>query len=373
VGFKVTAGQVTDQPAVIVYVRRKLALSSLGTAQIIPTTLGDVPTDVIEAGDVMALGSNRSVEIHSQRHRPVVGGISCGPSRFVMAGTVGLPLVFREGVAGLLSNKHVISPTWMTASSPLFKWKGVPIRQPSALDGGTEGDAVAEVQDLVPIVAGQDNEVDADFARYINGQDARAALLGLGAYTALGDPEPGMVVAKSGRTSGVSEGRRILSVGTRMTISYPVLGEVSFVDQVVTEPMLLPGDSGSAIVSGETVIALGFAGSEAISVANPIRKVFELLGLSLVGPAPPAAQPVPVAQGLQSLLRQGALQVAWGFDARSQRFLLFDPANPVLSDLVLLEPGKGYWLRLSRNTQFTYQGGNVPLYEGWNLVGWPVA
>ena len=370
VGFKVTGGRVTDQPAVIVYVRRKVPLSQLGTQEVIPASLNDVRTDVIEAGDVTALASPLSLEEHRGRHRPVVGGTSCGPSRFVMAGTVGLPLVFRAGVPGLLSNKHVISPSWL---DPAFVWKGARIRQPSALDGGTDGDTIAEAQNLVPILSGQDNEVDADFAAYLPDQGGEPHLYRVGPYTSLGDSEPGMLVAKSGRTSGVTNGRRVLSVATRVSVAYPVLGAVSFIDQVVTEPLLSPGDSGSAIVNGATVVGLGFAGSDTISVANPIKKVFEKLGLSLTDPAAPKYQPVPVAQGLQSLLSQGVLEVAWGFDAVRQAFLLFDPSRPELSDLVLMEPGKGYWLNVSRNGELSYKGHHTPLTQGWNLIGWPPA
>lgn len=367
VGFKVTRGRVTDQPAVIVYVRRKVALSSLRTNQVIPPSLGDVPTDVIEAGDVTALATAVSLENHRLRHRPVVGGISCGAFRSYGAGTIGLPLVFREGVAGILSNKHVLSPSWY---QPTFTWKGAPIRQPSALDGGTDEDIIAEAQDLVPILPGQDNEVDADFASYLPGREGISELLEIGRYRSLADPNPGMLVSKSGRTSGVSNSHRVLSVATRINISYPALGEVSFVDQVVTKPILLPGDSGSVLVVGDELVGLGFAGSETLSVANPIKKVFERLGLSLQGPATPVNRPIPVAQGLQSLLSQGVLRVAWGFDATSQRFLLFDPTTPALSDLALLEPGKGYWLNLIRGTMLNFNGRQTQLRQGWNLVGW---
>ena len=373
-GFKITHGVMTEQPCIVVFVKRKVLASTLGTG-LVPPNLGTVATDVVELGDVSALGTDvaPSPAAHREKHRPVVGGVSCG-SRVAIAGagTIGLPFVFRNGVPGLISNKHVISPNWTTIRDPNFVWKGSRTRQPAWLDGGTGEDEIAEVQDLVAIIPGQENEIDADFASYLPGQEARAQLLGLGHYTALGDAEPGMVVTKSGRTSGVTGSRRVISTGLTIPVAYPGLGEVTFRNQIITEPMLSPGDSGSAILSGEMVVGLGFAGSDSVSVANPIKTVFERLGLSLQGPpGPPIARPVPVAQGLQALLNQAVLRVAWGFEARSQRFLLFDPAAPVLSDLALLEPGKGYWLALTRDAQFTYQGGSVPLYRGWNLVGWP--
>ena len=376
VGYKTTKGVMTDQPALVVFVRRKVAATTLTTTDLVPPMLGTVATDVVELGDVSALATDVTPKpaIHREKHRPVVGGISCGVYVSFGAGTIGLPLVFREGVPGLLSNKHVISPSWLTARDPSFVWKGARVRQPAALDGGTVDDSIAEAQDLVPIVLGQENDVDADFAPYLPGYPGEAQIYGLGAYNALGDAEPGLVVTKSGRTSGVSPPRQVISAGITLAIDYPGLGVVTFRDQIITQPMLSPGDSGSAILSGQTVVGLGFAGSDTVSIANPIKTVFERLGLTLQGPArPPASLPVPITQGLQSLLSQGILWVAWGFDARIQKFLLFDPAAPQVSDLALLEPGKGYWLNLKRNGLLSYQGKTTPLQQGWNLIGWPVA
>ena len=372
VGFKITKGVMTDQMAVIVFVKKKVAAASLAAGRLVPPSLGTVTTDVVELGEVAILATNEAA--HREKHRPVVGGVSCGVYVSFGAGTIGLPLVFREGVPGLLSNKHVISPSWLTARDPSFVWKGARVRQPAALDGGTVDDSIAEAQDLVPIVLGQENDVDADFAPYLPGYPGEAQIYGLGAYNALGDAEPGMVVTKSGRTSGVSPPRQVISAGITLAIDYPGLGVVTFRDQIITQPMLSPGDSGSAILSGQTVVGLGFAGSDTVSIANPIKTVFERLGLTLQGPArPPASLPVPITQGLQSLLSHGILRVAWGFDGKSQKFLLFDPAAPQVSDLALLEPGKGYWLNLKRNGLLFYQGSTTPLHQGWNLIGWPVA
>jgi hypothetical protein len=369
VGYKTTKGVMTSQLALIVFVRKKVPAATLATG-LIPLALGLVPTDVIELGDVTILTTD--VATHRGKHRPVVGGISCG-SKFASvagAGTIGLPLVYRNDVAGLLSNKHVLSPTWMTTREPTFVWKGAPVRQPAPLDGGALGDEVAEAQDLLPIMAGQENDVDADFASYLPGLERQAEILNLGVYTARGDAQPGMEVAKSGRTSGATLSRRVISIGITIPIAYPGLGEVMFRNQIVTQPMLSPGDSGSVLLAGQTVVGLGFAGSDTVSIANPIKTVFDRLGLSLPRFEPPVNQPVPVAIGFLSLLSQGVLRAVWGYDAATQRFLLFDPGSTLLSDLTMLEPGKGYWLALTRDVELQYQGRRTQLRQGWNLVGW---
>ena len=49
VGLKFTDGQLTNQIAVRVHVRRKLAADDLPPGEIFPESLGRVPVDVIEA------------------------------------------------------------------------------------------------------------------------------------------------------------------------------------------------------------------------------------------------------------------------------------------------------------------------------------
>ena len=369
VGFKVKGGVRTSQEAVIVFVRKKQPLALIPAGAIIPQDLNGVATDVVETIDeVVALTTTLAVEPHRQRHRPVVGGVSCGPSNMGWAGTLGLPLVYRDSVAGLLSNRHVISPSW--ANGPGFVWKGQRVRQPSFIDGGKEEDSVAEVQDLVAIVPGQDNEVDADFAAYSPGSSGLAVLAELyelGRYEALAEPEAGMEVSKSGRTSGVTKAA-ILSIHTSISITYPVMGPVQFVDQIVTEPLLSPGDSGSVLYheSTRSLVGLGFAGSSAISLANPMKKVFQKLGLSLT---PTGRTAIMVAFG--DLIKMGALLSAWAYDAARQAWVLFDPARPTVSDLEFLERGHGYWINVTQEGVLTFQSGSTQLSRGWNLIGWP--
>ena len=62
-----------------------------------------------------------------------------------------------------------------------------------------------------------------------------------------------------------------------------------------------------------------------------------------------------------------------GLGYKTKNGLLFYPSRPELSDLVLMEPGKGYWLNVSRNGVLSYKGRHTPLTQGWNLIGWPPA
>lgn len=64
--------------------------------------------------------------------------------------------------------------------------------------------------------------------------------------------------------------------------------------------------------------------------------------------------------------------VVWGYD--EGQWKMFDPANPDLSDLDVLESGRGYWIKMIRPAALVFQGTTAPvtreLKRGWNLVGY---
>ena len=61
----------------------------------------------------------------------------------------------------------------------------------------------------------------------------------------------------------------------------------------------------------------------------------------------------------------------WAYDNGS--WLVYNPADPVNSDLVEVEPGQGLWVNMSNNAQLTIPGevpiGGIDLSQGWNLIG----
>ena len=66
----------------------------------------------------------------------------------------------------------------------------------------------------------------------------------------------------------------------------------------------------------------------------------------------------------------GKCVCVWGFDARTQTWNLYDPANSVISDLKYLEDGKGYWLKVIQDCTLTFGAKVRNLFMGWNLIGW---
>lgn len=355
IGAKRKAGVITGQEAVVIYVRKKLPLSELAPTAVVPQTLeGGVPTDVIEVGDVRALPlAPTLVEDHKTTHRPLVGGVSVSPANVGLSGTIGLPLVYRGAIPCLLSNRHVIAPSEYAAV-----YQGMPVTQPSNPDG--PGPIVATLLDWVPTNSNGLNEVDAAVAALA--EAATSDILGIGDYSQLGEPSLGQRVVKSGRTSGVTQGT-ITGLDATIQINYPRTGLATFEGQIILDPMLQPGDSGSAILDYATraVVGLGFAASDQIAVANRMSVVFAKLGLAL------RTKGVPVAEGLASI--QGSLVRAWGFDNVAKKWSLYEPGAP-LPSLEYLEPGKGYWVQLSGAASLTYGPNTWALSPGWNLIGW---
>ena len=222
-------------------------------------------------------------------------------------------------------------------------------------------DYVAQLLEWEPILPDRNNTMDAAIAKLT--VPAKPELLGLGEYKATAEPEVGMEVAKSGRSSGVTYGK-VLGIDATIMVNYGLDAPMTFEGQVALEPMLIPGDSGSAMVrkSDNAVVALGFAGSDQISFATPIGKILDRFGLKLM-------LGVPVEEALASIV--GKYTRVWGFEAATQTWKLYDPAAPAfVCDLKVLRKSQGYWIGMKENATLTYKGFTWELFEGWNLIGW---
>jgi hypothetical protein len=69
---------------------------------------------------------------------------------------------------------------------------------------------------------------------------------------------------------------------------------------------------------------------------------------------------------------KGAYTAIWAYSRG--KWQCYDPANPGLSDLERIEPGRGYWINMKTTGRLTVSGTPVSaplsIYEGWNLVGY---
>lgn len=308
VGHKEVGGQSTGQPSVIVLVRRKLPSSELPSTQIVPRRLSRSHTDVVEVGNISLLG-------RTQRMRPAQPGTSIGHF-LVTAGTFGaLVRDRRDGQPLILSNNHVLAN--LSNGRDGRASPGDPVYQPGRYDGGTAQDVIAYLERFVPIypasetpscpvaqgvqraanlalaklapayrlelyrAANERNEVDAAVARPVSPDDVLGDILEVGSIKGQARPIVGMAVKKSGRTTGLTQGK-IRVVEASLRISIGDIGEAVFFGQAVTSPLAEPGDSGSLVLDeGNRAVGLLSAGSDQASIFAPIERVMSLLDVTL--------------------------------------------------------------------------------------------
>jgi hypothetical protein len=118
-----------------VYVTQKLPLSKLSSKDIIPKSINNIPTDVVEIGEIKALSIDKT-----KKFRPVIFGVSIGHI-YITAGTNGFLFVDEKGEKYFGSNAHVF------VDNPSKEPKDIDVKdiiQPGKYDGGTIDDKVAE-------------------------------------------------------------------------------------------------------------------------------------------------------------------------------------------------------------------------------------
>ncbi len=231
---------------------------------------------------------------HRARHRPAPGGVSVGHVA-VTAGTLGSRAI---GLTAPWNNRHLIlSNNHVLANSNRGRVNDS-IIQPGAYDGGRHpADQIAVLARWVPIAfGGAPNFVDAAFGwawhDRIRGEQYYLSG-GRGAYYRTGTaplpPSLGLTVGKSGRTTGLTQGR-ITEFGMIVNVSFPGIGVAHFRNQIAirsvnNNPFSAGGDSGSLIwhwATGVRPVGLLFAGGGGTTYANPIGSVLSALNIRLL-------------------------------------------------------------------------------------------
>jgi hypothetical protein len=143
VGSKEVDGRLTGEPAIKVFVRRKLPLDEIPAGERIPESVEGIPTDVVETGEIHPLagppGANRPDDFDhgdSARHRPLIGGSQLTTAGSSNTGTLGC-FVWEQadhGKAYALTNFHVIQPPDLSAPTV----GSTEVGQPSAGGSWTE-------------------------------------------------------------------------------------------------------------------------------------------------------------------------------------------------------------------------------------------
>lgn len=275
-GYRIKDGKLTEELATIVLVDEKLPEVMLGPGDRIPGSVDGIrPIDVLEVGIIRA---------HQRRSRlrPAPGGVSIGHYA-ITAGTLGVVVRDASGQRMILSNNHVLANS--NGAS-----KGDAILQPGPADGGTLNDQIATLERWIQIAfeggclpfRPGPNLVDAALAIPLDGADVLDEILDIGLVQGTRLALLGQAVRKSGRTTGLTTGT-IQVLDAAVKVSYGSSGTAKFEGQIITTAMSQGGDSGSLLVDGDELAAVGllFAGSDQITIHNPINDVLSLLGVIL--------------------------------------------------------------------------------------------
>jgi hypothetical protein len=327
IGYKITDGKITDEPAIIVNVEKKLPKSQLKSSDMVPSKIKGFNTDVVELGKIVALDLDTQ-----KKYRPAPCGVSIGHKN-ITAGTLGC-VVYKDGVPFILSNNHVL------ANSNAAKINDE-ILQPGPYDGGTLADQISALAHFVPIDFGGDveppppdedppgedpptpppddgngggckiakafasfgnfmasklgssyvvklekfstpNYVDAALAGPIEvGVDVDDNIVDIGKIVGVRmEPQLLLDIKKFGRTTHFTEDR-ILQLHADIQVGYGPGQTALFEDQIVAGPMSAGGDSGSIVLDMDNqVVGLLFAGSDYATIINPIKYVIQALDIT---------------------------------------------------------------------------------------------
>ncbi|MGB9825660.1 MAG: hypothetical protein ACPLRU_03205, partial [Desulfofundulus sp.] len=238
-------------------------------------------------------------------------GISIGHYR-ISAGTFGAVVKDRAtGEPLILSNNHILANA--TDGKDGRAAIGDPILQPGPYDGGQARDRIGTLLRFSPLLRSvQETEcpvaeamvkagnmlvhlvrphyqlkmfqyyrganiIDAAVARPDSPDIIDGEILEIGKVEGVARATPGQEVMKSGRTSGVTEGS-VTAVGVTLEVEIGNNEKGWFTDQVVTDMISRPGDSGSLVLDREKrAVGLLFAGSEKYTVFNRIEHVLSRL------------------------------------------------------------------------------------------------
>lgn len=298
------------QISVTVLVSKKLPVSALRKAELVPAFHGLAPydryrTNVIQVGEIVAQQVDPKL-----RHRPAFPGCSIGHYN-VSAGTFGAVVRDKEtGYMRILSNNHVMANSNDAAN-------GDGIYQPGTYDGGSAIDLIALLDRWVPINMVVDlptcstakgvatainilarlarsshrlkavktqaltNKVDAAIAMPVEESQIDPEIANIGKVAETRGALLGMQVQKMGRTTEYTEGT-IQVIGTTVNVNYGEGRMALFENQFVTGPMSAPGDSGSLVLDMDNnAVGLLFAGSDQVTICNPIQAVLDALNIEM--------------------------------------------------------------------------------------------
>ena len=295
VGKKMVNGKQTDDDAILVFVQKKYSPRSISSANIltkystedlIPNKIDGIPTDVIEVGNIKKQARAQKGFRHPVR--PIRPGFSVGHAN-VTCGTIGGIFRDKNNNIVLLSNNHVIANENNAKSGDLIYQPGRTDSKKSFKNKGWPEPVhklpyIGTLSKFVKIKANnntQDSAIAIIHPKLIeeNMLNLKYPLINK-KLTGFNVPKVGMEVQKFGRTTGHTKGK-IIGLNATFSIEYD-FGLAKFNKCVVLSAMSAGGDSGSIIQTMDNkAVALLFAGSPKVTIANPIDVVQQQYGLRI--------------------------------------------------------------------------------------------
>lgn len=278
-GHKITDGQMSDTPSVMVLVSQKMPDGLLDARDKVTKTIESKPTDVLEVGHLLAgKGAQaeplRAVDAQTlaKRVRPVRPGYSVGHPK-VTAGTIGAGCYDLSPLPGVPPRYYILSNNHVLANSNDASI-GDPVYQPGVYDGGGPADAIGRLARYVPITFdGSCNYVDAAIAEVPFDTIDRDIYWSGHPTTAAAAATVGQYLKKTGRTTHFTTGQ-VTALNATVNVGYGAGKVAKFCNQIVTTNMSAGGDSGSLVLDWENrPIGLLFAGSSVATILNPIATV----------------------------------------------------------------------------------------------------
>lgn len=289
IGKKIVNGIPTQQDSIMVFVQEKIDDQIISkqndNAYLIPSEIDGIPTDVFECGEITKMTAGLK-----ERKRPIKPGYSISHSK-VSAGTIGGIFYDKDNDVVVLSNFHVLTPDGKAKIGDI-------IYQPGTIDNNLDLTFkgwikpldslpyIATLKDYIKLSESGSNTHDSAIAK-IHPELVKGGFIDI-IYPQLGKPLSGFGtidvnqnIYKLGRTTGFTTGK-ILSKSATFKIPYD-FGVATFTDCIISTPMSQGGDSGSIGIN-ENMQAFGllFAGSQKVTLYNPISHVANYYGLKII-------------------------------------------------------------------------------------------
>ena len=276
-GRRTAHGEVTNEPALVIYVARKVSRDYLPLSRLLPRRMyigGDyVEVDVVETGPLYPLTFNG-------RERPATLGISIGNANEASAGTLGAIVIDNtDGTQCILSNNHVMARENAAALGEMIVQPGVFDAGSSPADdiailkrfvtinatGNTADCAIAQIlkesvidqvhNNIIPVASPSHPAVGLLFAGSCNRMIMNPIANVLSQLNvrfptenSTATAEIGMNVEKVGRTTEYTTST-VKEIDATVTIAYN-FGNATFDNQITTAWMDNAGDSGSVVYKG---------------------------------------------------------------------------------------------------------------------------